>query len=145
MDNEMRFSEFHNRWHRRLVLATELITAFGEMRTLLATIGIDIEMVCGWRGEKDQEEAFKNGYSKAKFGSSAHNFAAAFDLVPVDEKGQPTWDAPQDVWDKIGNAGKKFGLEWGGDFKTILDRPHFQVRGWQARYTELFHLEPPIG
>lgn len=140
----MIFSQYHNRWHKCLTLMTPLITAFSEMRTLLGTAGIDIEMVCGWRGQKDQEEALSSGNSRAAFGHSAHNFGAAFDCVPVID-GKPTWEAPDELWEKIGMAGKKFGLEWGGDFKSILDKPHFQVADWENKHFELFYTEPPIG
>lgn len=154
----MRFSEFHNRWHRKLVLATELITAFSNMRTLLDTIGIDVEMICGWRGEKEQQEALAGGFSKQGFGGSPHNFGAAFDLVQV-VNGQPNWKTDEATWAKIGMAGEKYGLTWGYDWDgdTIVnskdstpgskfdDRPHFQVKDWKTKYTELFHTEPPIG
>ena len=154
----MIFSEFHNRWHRRLVLRTELITAFSNMRTLLDTAGIDIEMICGWRGEKDQAEAVANGNSRATFGNSAHNYGAAFDLVPV-VNNQPVWEPAEDVWEKIGMAGETDGLTWGyawdGDAvvndkdptpgSTFNDRPHFEIKNWREKNFELFHTEPPIG
>lgn len=31
-----------------------------------------------------------------------------------------------DDWDEIGEIGVSIGLEWGGNWKEFLDRPHFQ-------------------
>ena len=33
-------------------------------------------------------------------------------------------DGPQ--YSTLGTIGKNLGLEWGGDWKNIVDRPHFQ-------------------
>lgn len=30
-------------------------------------------------------------------------------------------------WDKIGDIGKAHGFEWGGDWTSIVDKPHFQM------------------
>lgn len=29
---------------------------------------------------------------------------------------------------KISSVGKSIGLEWGGDWKSIVDNPHFQLK-----------------
>jgi hypothetical protein len=152
------FSEYHNRWKTKLVMMTPLITAFDQMRSLLKTIDIDVEMVCGWRGEKDQAKALAAKASKAAFGDSPHNFGAAFDLVPVVD-GKLNYDVPAWIWYKIGMAGEKFGLTWGNDWDgdTIInaeditpgskyvDCPHFQIKNWREKGFKLYHEEPPIG
>lgn len=154
----MIFSEYHNRWHKRLVMMSELITAFDKMRTLLATINIDVEMICGWRGEAEQRQAVANKASNAEFGRSPHNFGAAFDLVPVVD-GKLNYEIPSAIWYKIGMAGEKFGLTWGNDWDrdTIInqedispgskyvDCPHFEITGWKKKAFKLYHEEPPIG
>jgi len=66
--------------------------------------------------------------TQAKAGSSPHNYAAALDVVFLDAKGQPDWKGP---WEKIGVIGEKLGLVWGGHFKTIVDRPHFEWAHWR--------------
>jgi peptidoglycan L-alanyl-D-glutamate endopeptidase CwlK len=45
--------------------------------------------------------------------------------------GKCDWNAPNGTWEKIGGIGKGLGLEWGGDFKSIKDRPHFQTKDWK--------------
>lgn len=54
----------------------------------------------------------------------AHAFGLAFDLVPI-VNGKAEWN-DQGLWNKIGVLGKSLGLEWGGDWKSIIDKPHFQ-------------------
>lgn len=45
---------------------------------------IDIEIICGHRGEKEQNEAYARGYSKLKWPNSKHNKtpSLAFDACP---------------------------------------------------------------
>lgn len=31
------------------------------------------------------------------------------------------------LYKKVGDLGKGIGLEWGGDWKTFTDEPHFQA------------------
>lgn len=86
--------------------------------------------------------------TNASAGQSFHNYGLAVDIVLlVDLDGNGTfesasWDTVKD-WDKDGVADwnevvqvfKKYGWEWGGDFRTFKDRPHFQKRfghSWQS-------------
>jgi D-alanyl-D-alanine carboxypeptidase len=32
------------------------------------------------------------------------------------------------LYDIVGAIGKNLGLEWGGDWTSIIDKPHFQLR-----------------
>jgi peptidoglycan L-alanyl-D-glutamate endopeptidase CwlK len=63
--------------------------------------------------------------TKAQPGSSWHNFGLAFDVAPL-VNGRPAWPNDEALWDLIGRYGKAAGLDWGGDFLTIKDRPHFE-------------------
>lgn len=66
--------------------------------------------------------------TKAKPGTSWHNYGVAFDAVPL-RNGQPVWgtDAPADkaLWQTMGQCGERAGLEWGGRWQFV-DMPHFQ-------------------
>ena len=57
-----------------------------------------------------------------------HNFRLAYDVVPL-INGKPCWDIKNPVWLKVGELGKKNGLEWAGDWKTFKEYPHFQYTG----------------
>lgn len=69
--------------------------------------------------------------TRAKAGSSWHEYRRAMDLVPIDSADDadlsdpdlPIWDVPW--WPGLGEIGKHLGFRWGGDWKNP-DRPHFQ-------------------
>lgn len=54
----------------------------------------------------------------------AHAFGLAFDVAPV-VNGKAVWNN-HGLWNKIGALGKSLGLEWGGDWRSIIDKPHFE-------------------
>jgi peptidoglycan L-alanyl-D-glutamate endopeptidase CwlK len=92
--------------------------------------GIEILVTSTLRTFEEQAELFAIGRTKpgkkvtnAKPGQSWHNFGLAFDVVPL-VNGKPIWDSP--FWERIGALGKQVGLQWGGDFKTFKDKPHFE-------------------
>ena len=72
--------------------------------------------------------------TKAKAGSSPHNYGLAWDFAPI-VNGKINWDN-LDLFRKCGEISKKisfdgYTLEWGGDFKTIKDFPHIQLKNWK--------------
>ena len=94
----------------------------------------DFSVYCGHRGQAEQEAAFKSGHSNARFGQSPHNFdpSRAFDAAPF----PIDWD---DIkrFNELGEVIKQAGLTvgvpvtWGGDFKSLKDRPHFELTNWR--------------
>jgi|GEM_PF-734690 len=108
-------------------------------RTLLEQawgIGIGLVVTQGYRTLEEQERLYQQGrttpgpiVTNAKPGSSLHNFGLAFDVAVVDEAGNPSWPNDAALWRTIGEVGKSVGLEWGGDFNSYVDLPHFQHTG----------------
>jgi len=45
-------------------------------------------------------------------GESFHNYRAAIDFVPINEKGEAVWNSPH--YRELGELGEKYGLYWGG-------------------------------
>lgn len=71
--------------------------------------------------------------TNARGGQSNHNFALAVDVFPLWEDGKLHMDVKSDqknikILKKIALIGKGIGLEWGGDWKSIIDNPHFQLK-----------------
>lgn len=63
-----------------------------------------------------------------------HNFGIAFD-IGVFESGRYLPDSPR--YKAVGALGVDLGLEWGGNWKSILDQPHFLLRpAWAAGLPE---------
>lgn len=60
--------------------------------------------------------------------SSYHQWGTAFDFFRNDGKGA-YYDA-DGFFTKVGQIGKRLGLEWGGDWKSPVDKPHFQLPDW---------------
>lgn len=72
--------------------------------------------------------------TNAKPGASPHNYGLAWDFVPI-VNGKPDWNNLA-LFKKCGEIAKKlnfegYTLEWGGDFKTIKDYPHIQLKNWK--------------
>ncbi len=101
----------------------------------------DISIICGHRGREEQEKAFNEGKSKARFGQSKHNSfpSKAVDIVP--------WPFNQDDWQDcdyfvhmagyVQAVADELGIKirWGGDWnqnrrtsdESFLDLPHFEL------------------
>ncbi len=106
-----------------------------EMVTKMKQAGYDILITSGLRTYEEQDKLYAQGrttpgaiVTNAKGGQSFHNFGVAFDCVPLID-GKPNWNSPYTLTSKIG---KECGLEWGGDWATFPDKPHFQ---WTGGYT----------
>ena len=101
--------------------------------------GITIKVIAGLRTYEEQNELFAQGRTKpgrivtnARGGFSNHNFGIAFD-VGVFEGASYLGESPK--YKAVGALGLDLGLEWGGNWKTFLDEPHFQLRPkWAERY-----------
>lgn len=57
--------------------------------------------------------------------TGAHGVGLAYDVVPL-VNGKAEWDNHL-LWDIIGEEGKKLGFVWGGDWKSFVDKPHFEL------------------
>jgi hypothetical protein len=138
----MTFSEYTNKYGKKLVLETDLLNTFLAMKDGLDVEGIEVCLTDGWRGEKDQDHAKETGHSNATFGHSPHNFGVAFDCAPVID-GKLCWPSDMTLWGKIAEVGQRLGLVWGGGFHTIVDLPHFEKKNWRELNLTLYSECPP--
>ena len=62
-------------------------------------------------------------------GESWHNFAEAWDAVPL-IGGKPAWNylEAREYWDAYGEAVRQVGMNWAGDWITFREYPHAQLR-----------------
>ena len=70
--------------------------------------------------------------------SSMHQWGVAFDIYRNDGKG--VYENGDRFFEKVGKIGKTLGLEWGGDWTSIRDLPHFQLSDWGATPAKLKRL-----
>jgi peptidoglycan L-alanyl-D-glutamate endopeptidase CwlK len=97
-----------------------------------ASVGITIKIISGLRTYAEQDALYAKGrtepgaiVTKAKGGYSNHNFGIAFD-IGVFEGNKYLDESPK--YKAVGALGVDLGLEWGGNWKTIVDQPHYQLR-----------------
>jgi peptidoglycan LD-endopeptidase CwlK len=125
-------------------IATLLAEVQPYARALISkagTVGITIKVISGLRTYDEQNDLYAQGRTKrgnivtnARGGYSNHNFGIAFD-VGVFEGTKYLDDSPK--YKAVGVLGSDLGLEWGGNWKTIQDEPHFQLRpSWAADLSE---------
>ena len=117
------------------VIATLLPEVQPYARALVTKAGVDgitIKVISGLRTYDEQNDLYAQGRTKpgkivtnARGGFSNHNFGIAFD-VGVFEGSQYLDESPK--YKAVGVLGMDLGLEWGGNWKTIQDEPHFQLR-----------------
>jgi peptidoglycan L-alanyl-D-glutamate endopeptidase CwlK len=126
------------------VIATLLPEVRPIARTLVqkaAAAGITIRVISGLRSYEEQAALYAEGrtapgkkVTNARPGYSNHNFGIAFD-IGVFEGNRYLPESPK--YKAVGALGMDLGLEWGGNWKTIVDQPHFQLRpAWAAHESE---------
>lgn len=95
-----------------------------------AAPGETIRLVESVRSLATQQGYYKAGKSRAdgveRF--SLHQFAPALAAdVAVVRGGKYVQSAADTAWQRWGAAAKAHGLEWGGDWTSLVDCPHVQV------------------
>jgi peptidoglycan LD-endopeptidase CwlK len=106
-----------------------------------AANGIAIKIISGLRTYAEQDALYAKGrttagpkVTNARGGYSNHNFGIAFD-VGVFSGNSYLADSPK--YKAVGVLGMELGLEWGGNWTTLVDQPHFQLRpAWAAGLAE---------
>lgn len=112
-------------------LLAEKVRILGET---LDRDGMEIQVVQGFRTAAEQQALFDQGRTKpgkrvtnARPFQSNHSYGLAVDVCPF-VGGQPQWE-DEEGFQKIGHEAKLLGLEWGGDWKNLIDNPHIQLPG----------------
>jgi peptidoglycan L-alanyl-D-glutamate endopeptidase CwlK len=91
---------------------------------------MDCSVICGHRGQTDQDAAYVAGKSQTPWPLSKHNAlpSLAADCVPypLDWGDLTAFDMLAVV---VKGCAADFGvaIEWGGDWKHMKDRPHFEL------------------
>ena len=60
--------------------------------------------------------------------SSQHQWGIAVDFYRADGKG--AYNEAGDYFNRVGAIAKQLGLGWGGDWKSIVDKPHVYLPDW---------------
>ncbi|MNB86275.1 Peptidoglycan L-alanyl-D-glutamate endopeptidase CwlK precursor [compost metagenome] len=103
--------------------------------------GVPIIITQGLRTIAEQDGLYAQGRTKpgqivtnAKGGYSYHNFGVAIDFALLLPDGGVSWDTKRDGdgdgvadWSEVVTDAKRLGWEWGGDWTSFKDLPHFQM------------------
>ena len=106
--------------------------SLNALRARLAKDAMDARIISGTRSYTEQNTLFRQGrfgnpgpiVTRARGGQSWHNFGLAWDIGIFKNGAYVTRDAD---YNKVSGAGKVAGVEWGGDWKTFRDNPHYQI------------------
>lgn len=104
-------------------------------------LNVAIRVVQGLRTIKEQDALYAQGrtkpgkiVTKAKGGSSYHNYGIAFDFALLYDRDRNgtfetlSWDEKDLRWQDVVKAFEAKGWFWGGKFSTITDYPHLEKR-----------------
>ena len=122
-------------------IGTLLLKAQRAARTALKALGNDalgagitVRLISGTRTYAEQNELYKKGrfgnpgpvVTKARGGQSNHNFGIAWDIGIFDH-GSYLPDSP--LYNAAGPIvlAATLGVEWGGNWTSIVDEPHYQL------------------
>lgn len=121
------------------LLHPELKTKAEKLIELAKGKGINIIISQTWRTKEEQDALYAQGrtapgniVTNVKYPNSLHCWGLAFDIAVI-IGGKANWDPRH--YDIVGPLGESLGLEWGGRWKSLVDRPHFQLPGLEV--TEL--------
>lgn len=130
---EQRINELHPK------IRAEVLALFQKADTIL-TGNATLRIVQGLRTIAEQDALFAKGrtapgpkVTNARGGQSYHNFGLAFDIALLIDGKKISWDTAKDYdgdkvadWMEFVKLAEAAGYEWGGHFKSIVDKPHFQ-------------------
>jgi len=137
VDREFLASERHQHQHRRAVrdgCHPDLVEFERLFIKRMAKLGVPMFAAEFYRSPDRQNDMFALGHSKARAGHSAHQFGLGVDIV----HGTKAWGLSERQWQLIGHTGKElaaqkgFKLVWGGDWKSIWDPAHWELKDWRS-------------
>jgi len=98
----------------------------------LEGLDITVEIICGTRTYAEQDALYAKGrtapgvkVTNARGGFSNHNFGIAWD-IGLFRAGRYLEESR--VYRQLGKLAGPLGLEWGGEWVSFPDEPHYQLR-----------------
>jgi peptidoglycan L-alanyl-D-glutamate endopeptidase CwlK len=124
---------FDARTERNLVtLQPAVQRAARQFMTRVLAAKFNVRILSGTRSYAEQDLLFEQGRSlpgaivtHARGGQSNHNFGLAWDIGLFGNDGSYLAESP--LYNDVPAVGLSPELEWGGNWKTFTDRPHYQL------------------
>lgn len=98
-----------------------------------------VRIAQGLRTFAEQDALYKKRpkVTNAKGGQSVHNYGFAVDIVMIIDGKTASWDTKKDWdgdkvsdWDEAVKVFAKYGWNWGGNWHSFKDMPHFDKIGF---------------
>lgn len=98
-----------------------------------------VRITQGLRTFEEQQKLYNQRpkVTNAKAGQSVHNYGFAVDICLIIDGKVASWDTAKDWdndkiadWYEVVKIFAKYGWEWGGNWKTFKDMPHFEKKGF---------------
>lgn len=133
-------SRYSNASKERLATVHPVLQLLFNRAMDTCPVGLDWSILCGFRGEADQNKAYSSGHSKLRWPNSKHNSvpSRAVDAAPY-VNGSISWDWKhyypvaahvKATWAQMSKTERGgFTLSWGGDWKkpSEPDGPHWEL------------------
>jgi peptidoglycan L-alanyl-D-glutamate endopeptidase CwlK len=127
------YGKFHQRSEDNIItLHPKAQEAARKFLKQLDNAGINARIISGTRTYAEQEKLFEQGRTKpgpivtnADGGQSNHNFGIAWDIGIFNAQGE--YLPNSNLYEKAAEVGLVDGLEWGGNWQKIKDKPHYQL------------------
>lgn len=102
-----------------------------EANRIAAAYRVTAKIISGTRTYAEQDRLFakRPKVTNARGGYSNHNFGIAVDLGLFSGDDYLDSSNPRlasEIYSRIAPVARSLGLEWGGDWKSFKDEPHFQ-------------------
>jgi peptidoglycan L-alanyl-D-glutamate endopeptidase CwlK len=113
---------------------TRLNTCHNDLIRLIIEVAknanIDFTVLEGARSLKQQEENVKKGVSATMNSKHLKTPSEAVDLAPCPIDWEDT-ERFKKLSEIVKETAKKLGIKivWGGDWKTLVDMPHYEMKG----------------
>lgn len=114
-----------------------LQTLTAQLVDKCAGAGLPIKIGESFRSVAEQDALYAQGRTqpgsivtnaRGSSYSSQHQWGIAADFYRADGKG--AYNESGDYFKKVGELAKNLGLGWGGDWKSIVDKPHVYLPDW---------------
>ncbi len=132
---KMEIMEFDFRTEKNI--RTLALSAQKESRVFMKKIvaaGVKAKIISGSRTYAEQNQLFRQGrygnpgpiVTNVRGGRSNHNFGIAWDIGIFTETGGYVTEGA--AYDRAAEAGMAETIEWGGDWVSFVDKPHYQLK-----------------
>lgn len=120
-------------------LRPELVQAYEKAKEKYASLYPNDPqpfITCTYRSGEEQDKLFnsKPKVTNAKAGQSPHNYnpSFAFDIAFIGLNKKVVWTAK--YFKMFAECVKSSSdvTVWGGDFKSLVDMPHFELKNWKT-------------